>query len=126
MLRVLAIAVLVLTVGCSKKADKPAKAKEAPVTAGTVQDGVRRIEVDAGPDGYTPARIAAKAGEKLVLVFKKTGEGCQNEVKTPDGKVVALETGKPVEVPVTVPETGEVTFACTMDMFRTVVVVEPS
>lgn len=94
------------------------------VNAGTVKDGVRRIEVEAAEDGYVPERIAAKAGEKLLLVFTKKADGCHNELKTPDGKLVMLEKDKPVEIPVTMPESGEVTFACSMDMFRAVIVVE--
>ena len=45
---------------------------------------------------------------------------------TPDSKTVDLPLNKPVEVAVTVPATGEVGFACGMDMFHgTVVADEP-
>lgn len=126
MLRALLLALLVT--GCSKSDDKPAKPKVAPVTAGTVQaDGVRRIEVEAGMDGYVPATIAGKPGEKLVLVFKRTVEGsCFEQLKTPDGKLIDLPMNKPVDVAVTVPQTGEVAFACGMDMFKGVVVAQPA
>ena len=127
MVRVLVIAVFVLVTGC-KKDNKPAKAKQATVTAGTVQaDGVRWIEVEAGKDGYVPDRIAGKPGEKLVLVFKRTIEGeCLAQLKAPDGKVVDLPMNKPVEIAVTVPADGEVGFACGMDMFKGVVVAQPA
>jgi plastocyanin domain-containing protein len=114
--------------GCKK--DKPAAKADvtAPVTAGTVQaDGVRRIDVEAGTEGYVPAKIAGKPGEKLLLVFKRTADSeCIAQLKTPDGKMVDLPLNKPVEVAVTVPQTGEVGFACGMDMFHGVVVAQPA
>ena len=117
---------LVLTsalVACKKEA-KHEPAGPAPVTAGTVgPDGVRRVAVDAGKEGYRPERIGGKPGEKLVLVFTRSYDAaCIAQLKTPDGKLVDLPKGAPVEVPVTVPATGEVGFACGMDMFHGAVV----
>lgn len=115
--------------GCKKKEDSaPKKPKEAPVTAGSVQaDGVRRVDVEAGKDGYVPEKIAGKPGEKLVLVFTRTVDGsCIKDLKGPDGKIYDLPLNKPVEIPVTVPQTGEVGFACTMDMFLGAVVAQPA
>jgi len=110
-------------VACKKEA-KVEPPGPAPVTAGTVgADGVRRVAVDAGKEGYRPDRIAGKPGEKLVLVFTRTYDAaCIAQLKTPDGKLVDLPKGTPVEVPVTVPATGEVGFACGMDMFHGAVV----
>ena len=128
MLRALLIPVcLVAALGCDKgkKNEAPPK-QEAPVTAGTVTDGVRRIDVMASQNGYNPERIAGKPGEKLVLVFTRTVEGeCLSQLKTPEGKVVDLPMNKPVEVALTVPQSGELTFACGMDMFKGTVVAQP-
>ena len=118
-----------------KKADKPADTqgkqagpKAAPATAGTVApDGTRHIDVEANKDGYTPAKIEGKPGEKLVLVFKRTFDaGCIAQVKVAEGKLIDLPLNQPVEVAVTVPQTGEVGFACGMDMFHGVVVAKPA
>ena len=94
-----------------------------PVSLGSVgADGVRRISVEAGTKGYVPDRIGARPGEKLVLVFTRTADStCIAQLKTPDGKLVDLPKGTPVEVAVTVPQSGEVGFACGMDMFHGVV-----
>lgn len=119
--------VLVFAIGCKK--DKPeAKPddKPKPAPAATVSaDGVRTIAIEANMNGYVPDKIAGKPGEKLKLRFTRTIEGeCLEKLKTPDGKVVDLPMNTPVDVDVTVPDSGEVKFACGMDMFFAVVVAE--
>jgi plastocyanin domain-containing protein len=127
MLRI-CLAVVVALAAC--KGDTKVESKKppeaTPVTAGKVgADGVRRIPVNASLEGYKPERIGGKPGEKLVLVFTRTADSpCIEQLKTPEGKVVDLPKGQPVEVAITVPETGEVGFACGMDMFRGVIVAE--
>ena len=123
-----ALLVAVAALSCDKGgADaKTGAKKEAPPTAGTVKDGVRRIDVEASNKGYVPERIVGKPGEKLMLVFKRTVEGeCLAELKTPEGKIVQLPMNTPVEVAVTVPEKGELAFACGMDMFKGTIVAQP-
>jgi plastocyanin domain-containing protein len=128
-LRVVAVGLwLVLGVSaCTKKReDTPPPKQTATVTTGTVgADGVRKVAIDVIQDGYSPDRIPGKPGEKLVLVFTRKVDGhCYEELKTPDGKLVALPKDKPVEIPVAVPQEGEVRFACGMDMLSGVVVAE--
>jgi plastocyanin domain-containing protein len=123
-----AFAVLGLA-GCSKKSSsekehphateqKPGQTAEA--AKGTVgADGVRTVPITAGMEGYVPDTIPGKPGEKLKLVFTRTVEGeCLSNVKTPDGTLVPLPMNQPVEVAITVPETGSLTFACGMGMFE--------
>jgi plastocyanin domain-containing protein len=116
-----------LVAACKKDA-KVEPAKTAPATAGTVgTDGVRRIAIEANVEGYRPERIGGKPGEKLMLVFTRTADAaCIAQLKTPDGKLVDLPKGTPVEVAVTVPQSGEVGFACGMDMVHGAVVAEKS
>lgn len=113
--------------GCKNDA-KVDRSVPTPVTAGTVgPDGVRRVAVDAGKEGYQPERIGGKPGEKLVLVFTRTHDAaCIAQLKTPDGKLIDLPKGTPVEVAVTVPATGELGFACGMDMFHGAIVATGS
>ena len=105
---------------CSKSSDGKHK------HVGTVgADGVRRVPVEVGTTGYDPATIWADAGEKLVLVFHRTVEGdCLSQVKVADGPLVDLPMDKTVEVPVTVPQTGKVTFVCGMDMQKGEIAVD--
>ena len=130
MIRALLVSLLVV-LGACKKEDKPAAAPPpaaAPTTAGTVAaDGVRHVAIEANKDGYVPDKIVGKPGEKLLLVFTRTIDAnCLSQLKTPEGKLVDLPMNKPVEVAVTVPQTGEVGFACGMDMFHGVVVAQPA
>jgi len=116
--------VLALALGSCKK--EPAA--PTPVTTGTVgADGIRRVSIEVVIGGYKPDRIGGKPGEKLTLVFTRTlNSTCLAQLKTPDGKLVDLPLGKPIEVAVTVPPSGEVGFACGMDMFHGSVVAEKS
>jgi len=122
------------TTACSKKQDAapagPAPVGAAPTTAGAAgaapsADGVRRVPIDVVEAGYSPDRITGKPGEKLNLVFTRKVDGhCYEELKPPGGPVVALPKGKPVEIPVTVPQDGEVKFACGMGMLEGVIVAD--
>jgi plastocyanin domain-containing protein len=123
----MSIVLALALVACKKDAKAPPPGP-TPVSVGTVgADGVRRISIEANKEGYQPDRIGGKPGEKLVLVFTRTADSsCIAQLKTPDGKLVDLPMNKPVEVAITVPATGEVGFACGMDMFHGAVVAEKS
>jgi plastocyanin domain-containing protein len=124
----IALVVCLVMFGCEKKADKKAPLPESPeVTVSTTdKSGVRVIAVSATADGYMPDKITGKPGEKLKLQFTRTVDAsCLSQLKTPDGKLVDLPMNTPVEVAVTVPQTGQVGFACGMDMFHGVIVAEP-
>ncbi|MGE0548521.1 MAG: cupredoxin domain-containing protein [Kofleriaceae bacterium] len=117
--------VMILFAACSKSSESSKTKPPAPVTSTIGVDGLRHISIDAGESGYVPDRITGKPGEKLVLVFKRTIDGeCLAKLKAPDGKLVDLPKGTPVDVAVTLPQTGAVTFACGMDMFKGTVVVD--
>jgi Cupredoxin-like domain len=128
MLRI-TLAALVALSGCKKDTSvAPAVASApTPISAGVIgADGVRRISIEAGLEGYKPERIGGKPGEKLLLVFTRTADSsCLAQLKAPDGKLVELPMGKPVEIAVTVPQGGELGFACGMDMFHGAIVASP-
>jgi plastocyanin domain-containing protein len=129
MLRI-SIALVVAVFACKGDAKAPPATPSAttPITAGKVgADGVRRVAIEANIKGYQPDRIGGKPGEQLVLVFTRTVDAsCLAQIKTPDGKLVDLPKGTPVEVAVTVPQTGELGFACGMDMFHGAIVATTS
>lgn len=120
---VLAVGLAVSLVACSK--GNKVKDTPAPAALAPAADGSRRIAIEAGQDGYKPDRIPGKPGEKIVLVFTRTVDAeCLAQVKMPDGKLVDLPLDKPVEVSITVPQTGKLTFACGMDMFQGAIVTD--
>ena len=122
------VVALVLFSACNKADNaKPApRPTPAPAVATVGSDGLRHVAIEVNKDGYTPDKIVGKPGEKLVLTFTRTFDAtCISQVKTPDGKLVDLPLGKPVDVAVTAPQTGEVGFACGMDMFHGTVVAQP-
>ena len=107
---------------------KDEAAAPAPAAPSVGKDGVRRIAIEANTKGYTPDKIAGKPGEKLMLVFTRTAESeCISQVKMPPKgtPAVDLPMNKAVEIAVTVPSTGEVTFTCGMDMFSGSIVADP-
>jgi len=120
---------LVLMSACKKADDAKPAPPPAPapaVAATTGSDGARHVAIEANKEGYSPDKIPGKPGEKLVLTFTRTADSsCIAQLKAPDGAMVDLPLGKPVDVAVTVPQTGEVGFACGMDMFHGVVVAQP-
>jgi plastocyanin domain-containing protein len=129
MTRVL-LALALLSLACKKDepapAPPPVAAKPAPAAT---KDGVRKIAIEANTKGYTPNSINGKPGEKLVLVFTRTADSeCISQVKMPPKGTapVDLPMNQPVEIAVTVPSTGEVTFTCGMDMFTGSIVADPA
>ncbi len=143
MIRIAAFALAFAVVSCKhdKSPSSPAAGSEAAKSSGAtaasdkgtaaqsgaagVVDGLRTISVQATADGYSPAKIAGKPNEKLMLVFTRTVDSsCMAQLKTPSGNVVDLPLNQPVKVAVTVPASGEVGFACGMDMYQGVVVAQ--
>jgi len=115
--------------GCKKSEQKAAEPASAPASgsAAPASAGPRKIAIAVDNNGYTPERIPGKPGEKLTLVFTRTVDAsCIAQLKAPDGKLVDLPMNQAVEVAVTVPQAGEVGFACGMDMFHGVVVAQPA
>src|SRR5262249_20246603 len=104
----------------------PVAAPAAPAAAApAAAPAVRKVPIAVTEDGYSPDRIPGKPGEKLSLVFtRKVDSHCVEQVKTPDGELVDLPMNHPVEMAVTVPQEGEVKFACGMNMVTAVVVAD--
>lgn len=99
-------------------AGEKASLKPADVPAGFTQ-------ITVSKDGYSPASIDAKKGEKVSLAFYRAdSENCGGEVVFPkQGIKKALPLGDTVLVEFTPSETGDITFACGMDMLRGKVIV---
>jgi len=119
MIRITMILSLILTVGLGL------------IGAGRVAaDPTRnRLEISVTRNGFAPDRLKVKKGQPVTLAFtRKTDATCAKSViiQLGDGKKIEKELplDKTVEIPVTFAKTGELTYACSMDMVRGVVLVE--
>jgi plastocyanin domain-containing protein len=86
------------------------------IAEGTVKGGVRTVEMAVTEDGFVPAKIKAKKGEKLRLVItRKTDRTCATEIVVKDyGIEKELPLDKPVTVELTPTKSGEIGYACGM------------
>lgn len=88
-----------------------------------------RIEIAITRSGFDPGNITVPAKTPVTLVFtRKTDATCTKTVvlTMDDGKKIERELplDKPVEVAVTFPKAGTLTYACSMDMVKGVIVVQ--
>jgi plastocyanin domain-containing protein len=95
------------------------------IAEGTVKDGVRTVEMQVTEDGYVPAKIKAAKGEKLRLVItRKTDRTCAKEIVIKEAGINApLPLDKAVTVEVTPKKSGELKYACGMDMISGVIFI---
>lgn len=105
-----------LALGCDTPAEEPTR--ETPAT--------RRVEVEVGATGYTPASIDAVAGEPLALAFRRTtDDGCGEELVFPDHDIRRdLPLNEEVVVELTPASGDSIRFTCGMDMYRGSIVVQ--
>lgn len=86
-----------------------------------------RIAIDVTEAGFTPPEIDVARGQRVTLVFtRRTDRTCAREVVLEvGGRTIekALPLGKPVELAVTFPKRGTLTYTCGMDMVHGLVAV---
>ncbi len=88
-----------------------------------------RIEVSVTKKGFSPESITVPALKPVTLVFtRKTNHTCAKSVvlTTGDDKKIERELplDKPVEISVTFPKAGKLSYACGMGMATGVIVVQ--
>jgi len=95
------------------------------VAEGTLKDGVRTVNVTVTENGFEPSKVKAKKGEKVRLVVtRKTESTCAKEIVIKEhGINQALPLAKPVTVEFTPAKSGEIRYACGMDMVSGVVFI---
>ena len=76
-------------------------------------------------NGFEPARVEVPPGREVVLRFtRKVADTCATSVLVQGDPVKhMLPQDKPIEVRLMAPKTGQVRFACPMDMYRAAIVV---
>jgi plastocyanin domain-containing protein len=107
----IALFALVLALSCKQQAQRPS------------QSGVAEITVT--DKGFEPDRIQAASGKPLTLRFtRKAAQTCADAVEVQGDPVRhMLPLNVPVDVKVSPPKSGELAFACPMNMYRGAIVV---
>ena len=95
------------------------------VVTNVVEAHTRTVKIRVDKNGFSPSSIDAEAGHKLNLVFKRADKNnCGGVVVFPKLKIRKnLPVGKDVIVSVTPTESGQITFACGMGMYKGSIVV---
>ena len=88
-------------------------------------NGAPIYDVSVTDKGFEPVRIEVPPDREVVLRFtRKVAETCADAVVVQGDPVKhMLPQDKPIEVRLTAPKTGQVRFACPMDMYRAAIVV---
>ena len=89
----------------------------------------RRIDIAVVQDGFSPDHIRVKAGEPVILAFtRRIDRTCAREVVIRRGDGGTVETdlplGETVVIDATFTTTGQLHYACSMDMITGVITVE--
>jgi Cu(I)/Ag(I) efflux system membrane fusion protein len=87
-----------------------------------------RVQISVTSSGFKPDNVAVPSGKPVTLVFtRKTDSTCAKTIVIPvDGKKLekVLPLNQAVELTVTFPKAGQITYACSMDMVKGSVVVQ--
>ena len=86
----------------------------------------RTIQLTVTDNGFEPQKVAAKKGEPIKLVItRKTDHTCAKEIVIKDAGInKKLPLNVPVEVELTPAKSGQIRYACSMDMLAGVLIVE--
>ena len=88
--------------------------------------GAKVIEMTVTSEGYVPDKIHVKAGEKVRLqITRKTERTCATEIVIKElGINQPLPLNKPVTVEFTPKKSGQLKYACGMDMISGILFVD--
>lgn len=91
----------------------------------SVEAHTRTVKVKVTKDGFSPSSIDIEAGHKLNLVFNRASDNnCGSTVVfAKRGIRKSLPVGKDVVVSITPTESGQISFACGMGMYKGSIVV---
>jgi RND family efflux transporter MFP subunit len=105
-------------------ADAPAAAP--PPASGNDTASIQRARIVVNEQGFDPAKVALRAGAPARLTFiRTTDKTCATEVVFPSLEMKrALPLNEPVLIEFTPAKAGEIAFACGMNMFGGMVVVQ--
>jgi len=99
---------------------------QPPATAPAAPQAGKAIEIQVTGEGFVPASIKVRKGQKVRLVVtRRTDRTCATEIVIRDqGINRKLPLNQPVTVEFTPVKSGQIRYACGMDMISGVIVVE--
>lgn len=105
--------------------DAPAAAAGGGIAEGVVKNGVRVVDMEVTDEGFVPAQVKVKKGEKVrLLITRKTNRTCATEIVIKDYGINApLPLNEQVTVELTPKGSGEIHYACAMNMIGGVLFV---
>lgn len=110
-----------LAPACDSQSSASAQAKMAEAAGGLGTEAKPRlVAVTANDEGYTPSKIAAVAGETLMLRFTRTvDQECVAEIMFPEQNIKkALPLNQPVDIVIHADKPGTIPFMCGMKMVK--------
>ena len=110
----LAICLAIFTVGLSSCASK------------STTDATQRVSITVTEQGFEPAVVNVKAGQPVTLLVKRTTDRtCATEVVMKEHNInQPLPLNQEVEITFTPAKSGDLVYACAMDMYKGTVHVE--
>jgi plastocyanin domain-containing protein len=86
----------------------------------------QRVSIHVTDKGFEPAVVTVKAGEPVtLLVTRVTDQTCATDLVMKDHNInQPLPLNKEVAITFTPSKTGDLTYACAMDMYRGTIHVE--
>ena len=96
------------------------------LSAADAKEKPRTVEMSVTDKGFEPEKITLKKGEPVHLVVtRKTEKTCATEIAIKDlGITKELPLDKPVPIEFTPQKSGEIKYACGMDMIGGVLLVQ--
>jgi plastocyanin domain-containing protein len=106
---------ILLCAACQKSGNSPPAAQ-----AGAAPGSPQVVAITVTEKGFEPDHVSAAPSQPLVLRFtRKADPTCADAVEVQGDPVRhMLPLNSPVDVKVKVPQSGELAFACPMDMYR--------
>jgi plastocyanin domain-containing protein len=95
------------------------------IAEGVVKNGVRVFEMQVTDEGFVPSRLKVQKGQKVrLLITRKTDRTCATEIVIKDyGINTPLPLNKTATVELTPKGSGEIKYACAMNMIGGVLFV---
>lgn len=121
-----------MAAGCGGSSTETATTGDTPGThdatggAAATSDASNRVAIEVTDEGFVPAVVNVRAGQPVTLVVtRKTEKTCATELVMKEHNInQPLPLNQPVEITFTPAQSGDLPYACAMDMIKGTVHVD--